>query len=75
MIVVPQDRLSDTALTNLIEDFVSREGRNHDQDQFSVAQMADQVRRQLKNGKLVIVFDEKLGSCSILPREQLADES
>ncbi len=66
MLKIPPDRLSDTALRNLIEDFVTRSGRNHDQDQFSAEQMIDQVRRQLDSGKLVIAFDEELQSCTIM---------
>ena len=72
MLEIPPDQLSPAALTNLIEDFVTREGRNHDQDEYSVDQMIQQVRDQLDAGDLAIAFDEDLGSCTILHRRDMA---
>jgi uncharacterized protein YheU (UPF0270 family) len=68
MLEIPSERLSADALSNLIEDFVTRSGRNHDQDEFSAEQMIGQVQNQLDTGRLIIVFDEEIKSCTIMER-------
>ena len=71
MQVVPYERLSDEALRGIIFEFVTGEsGNNHDQDQFSADDMCAQVLQQLKSGKVVIVFDARMGSCTVVPADQ-----
>ena len=71
MIKIPPERLSPEALRGLLEDFVTRETRNHDQDQYSVDQMIAQVRQQLDKGRLVIVYDEQLQTANVLRLEDV----
>jgi uncharacterized protein YheU (UPF0270 family) len=72
MQIIPYERLSEEALHGIILEFVTREGgNNHDQDRFSADDMCAQVMQQLENGDVTIVFDTRLGSCSIIPANHL----
>lgn len=72
--VIPHQELSQEALTNLIDEFVTREGTDYGEQEAPLATKVAQVRRQLERGTAVIVFSEEDGSCSILPIEQLSDQ-
>ena len=67
MIVIAPDQISEAALNGIIDDFVSRSGRNHDQAEFSVEQMANDVKQQLVDGKLIIVYDQEAASVTLIP--------
>ncbi|MBI1910680.1 MAG: YheU family protein [Deltaproteobacteria bacterium] len=66
---VPFRMLSEDALNGLIEEFVTREGTDYGQTEYSLEKKALVVRRQLETGKAVIVFDEETGTCNIIPKE------
>ncbi len=70
MLRIPVDRLSDTALRGLIEDFVTRDGTDYGEVELSLEQKASAVRRQLRSGDVVIVFDQGSETTSLLTREQ-----
>lgn len=75
MQIVPYERLSDEALRGIVFEFVTGEsGNNHDQDRFSVGDMCAQVMQQLESGRVVIVFDPRLGNCSIVPVDQAIED-
>ncbi|MFC1680301.1 YheU family protein [Pseudomonadota bacterium] len=69
MLKIPWDQLSQEVLHSLIEEFITREGTDYGEREFSLAEKVEQVKAQIKNGKVVIVFDEKSGSCNLLPNE------
>ncbi|MGE5608987.1 MAG: YheU family protein [Bacillota bacterium] len=71
VIVVPHNQLQPETLQALIEEFVTRDGAVHGHVDRPLSEEIDAVRRQLKAGKVVIVFDEETESCTIIPREQL----
>ena len=71
MIVIDPKQLSEAALNGIVEDFVSRSGRNHDQAEFSVNEMAEQVKNQIFNGELMIVYDEETSSAAIVKTDSL----
>ncbi len=70
--LIPHKQLSDEALDNLIEEFVTREGTDYGADEISLAEKTAQVRHQLQQGDIAILFDEDMGSCNIVPRHKLA---
>jgi uncharacterized protein YheU (UPF0270 family) len=70
MLQIPLDRLSDEALCGLIEDFVTRDGTDYGEVEFSMEQKAEAVRRQLQSGDVLIVFDPGTATTSLLSREQ-----
>ena len=66
--IIPYELLEPEALTGLIEEFVSREGTDNGYES-SLSVRVDQVRQQLVQQKLVIVFDHVSQSANILPKE------
>ena len=62
---IPYEQLAPDTLQALIEEFVTRNGTDYGENEATVEEKIDQVMEQLKEGKSVIVFDEKTKSCNI----------
>lgn len=67
---IPAEQLSPDALQGLIEEFITREGTDYGEVEWSLEQKVGQVRAQLQRGDAVIVFDIVAESCTIMPRDQ-----
>lgn len=67
--IIPHQQLSPDTLNTLIEDFVSRDGTDYGATEISLNQKAQQVRRQLDKGQIVIVFDNSTETCNIVRKE------
>ncbi len=70
--IIPHDQLSPEALQGLIEDFVTRDGTDYGLEEVSLERKAEQVRRQLGRGLVVIIFDTQSESVTLVTREELA---
>jgi len=68
-IILPHDRLSQTALQGLIEEFVTRDGTDTGYTDGSLDKNVEMVIRQLKRGDVVIVYDEATETANIVPKE------
>jgi uncharacterized protein YheU (UPF0270 family) len=66
--IIPYKQISPDALQGLIEEFITREGTDYGEMEFSLAQKVSQVERQLARGDIVIVFDPVIESVSILTK-------
>jgi uncharacterized protein YheU (UPF0270 family) len=75
MTIVPYDRLDPDILDALVEEFVTREGAVQGHTDTPTSQKAAAVLRQLKSGIAVIVFDEVIASCTIMPKDNLPADS
>ncbi len=71
VIVVPTEKISDDALTGLISEFILREGTDYGSREFTLEEKHAQIRKQLAAGLVVIVFDPKEESASIVRKELL----
>lgn len=69
VIPVPFDRLSADALDGVIEEFVTREGTDYGDYDYSLDDKKQHILGQLKNGKATVLFDPDTGTCHI----QLSD--
>ena len=67
--IIPHDRLSQTALQGLIEEFVTREGTDTGYTDGSMDQSVEMVIRQLNRGDVFIVYDEATQTANIIPKE------
>ena len=65
-VIVPWQELSPEALQGLIEEFVTRDGTDTGYARKSLTADVHRVRRQLQQGRAVIVYDEKLQTCNIV---------
>ena len=64
--LIPHTLLSPTALRAVVEEFVTRDGTDHS----SVERRIETVMRQLDSGHVVLHFDDKTETCTILPPEE-----
>lgn len=71
---VPLDpaQLSPGALRGLVEEYVTREGTDYGQGEWSLEEKVAQVFRQLEAGEARIVFDLELESASIVTAPEFA---
>jgi uncharacterized protein YheU (UPF0270 family) len=58
------DQLSPDALRGLVEEYVSREGTDYGEGDWTLEDKVSQVLRQLERGEARIVFDLELESAS-----------
>lgn len=67
---IPWQKLSDEALTAVIEEFVTREGTEYGAREYGLAEKVAQLRAQLRDGKLVLDYDPGSGSCQLFVKRQ-----
>ena len=72
-IIVPWKDLPTDTLTNLIEEFVTRDGTDYGDQEIPTATKVEQVRNQLKKQEAFVVFDEITESVSVMGKEQTRD--
>jgi uncharacterized protein len=66
--IIPYKQISPEALQGLIEEFITREGTDYGEVEFSLAEKVKQVEQQLARGDIAIVFDSTTESVSILTK-------
>lgn len=71
--IIPWQDLASETLDNLIEAFVLREGTDYGEQERSLTEKVEDVRRQLKNGEAVLVWSELHETVNIMPRGQFRD--
>lgn len=71
--IIPWKDLDSDTLDNLIESFVLREGTDYGEQERSLKQKVDDVRRQLNSGDVVLVWSELHESVNIMPRGQFRE--
>lgn len=70
-LIVPPGQLSDEALQGVIEEFITREGTDYGELEFSLADKVKQVRAQLRAATVQIVFDVRSETCTLMTREEI----
>ena len=58
--------LSEDALRGVIEEFVSREGTEYGQREYSLEDKIKRVKTQLESGEVKLFFDEQSQSCNLV---------
>ena len=66
--IIPWQDLAPETLDNLIESFVLREGTDYGEQERSLEQKVNDVKRQLKSGDVVLVWSELHEPVNIMPR-------
>ncbi len=70
-IIIPYEKLSMEALERLIEEFVTRDGTDTGYEKKSLVNDVAMVKRQLKRGDAVIVYDKSTKTSNIVSRDHL----
>ncbi|KAF0155727.1 MAG: hypothetical protein FD159_2028 [Syntrophaceae bacterium] len=68
--IIPVNKLSAKALQGVIEEFISRNGTDYGAVEASLETMFRQVKSKLKDGSVVLVFDDETETTNIF----LADD-
>ncbi|MFH2092964.1 MAG: YheU family protein [Pseudomonadota bacterium] len=71
-VIIPYDQLSSQALSGVIEEFVTRDGTDYGLVEVPLETKMAQMMRQLKNKKIVIVFDPTSQTCNLLSNDDPA---
>ena len=70
-IIIPYEKISMEALEGLIEEFVTRDGTDTGYEKKSLVNDVAMVKRQLKRGDAVIVYDKSTKTSNIVSRDHL----
>ncbi len=70
-VVVPLEKISEEALLGLIEEFILREGTDYGAREFTLGEKQAQIKKQLAEGSVLIVFDTAEQTASLIRKEQL----
>jgi len=70
-VIIPWKELDAETLDNLIESFVLREGTDYGEQERSLTQKVEDVRRQLISGEAVLVWSELHETVNIMPRGRI----
>ena len=68
--IIPWQDLATETLDNLIESFVLREGTDYGEQERTLEQKVADVKRQLQNGEVLIVWSELHETVNVMPRNQ-----
>ncbi|ATO35047.1 hypothetical protein DZA65_04015 [Dickeya dianthicola] len=70
--IIPWQELAQETLQNLIESFVLREGTDYGEQERTLEEKVADIRRQLAQGDVVLVWSELHETVNIMPRNQLS---
>ncbi|MEJ2361358.1 MAG: YheU family protein [Gammaproteobacteria bacterium] len=73
--IIPYNELSSDALQSLIEDFVTRDGTDYGQDEFSMQEKAAQLLARLESGDLLITYNEETQNCGLITKDEFRRET
>jgi uncharacterized protein YheU (UPF0270 family) len=65
---IPIDMLDPDTLRSVVENFITREGTDYGAHEVSLEAKIEQVMRQLRSGKAILVFDAEADSCNIITK-------
>jgi hypothetical protein len=68
-IEVPIEAISSEALSGVIDAFVLREGTDYGRNELPHAEKVQEIRRQLVQGRIVLVFDSETESLTFVSIE------
>lgn len=71
---IPWQQVNSDTLTQIIEAFVLREGTDYGEDEKSLAEKVEDVRKQLERGEAKLVWSELHETVNILPANHTFDD-
>tara|TARA_R110002110_G_scaffold383245_4_gene594652 strand:+ start:14307 stop:14540 length:234 start_codon:yes stop_codon:yes gene_type:complete len=71
LIDIPYQQIPEETLRRMLEEFVTREGTNYGEQEFTLPELVAQVKLQLETKKAVIQYDDESQSCHIILADTL----
>ena len=68
--IIPHKELPPDTLRAVIEEYITREGTDYGEHEYSLEAKVAQVEALLDHGEAVLVYYEHSDSCNILSREE-----
>jgi len=68
--LIPYQQLDETTLSNLIEQYILREGTDYGEIEFSLQQKTQQVLQQIKAESIYIVYSELNESVTLVSKQE-----
>jgi uncharacterized protein YheU (UPF0270 family) len=68
--IVPWQDINANTLNHLLEEFASRDGTDYGDYEISLADKVDQLKVQLQQKRILVVYSELHESVNIVPAEQ-----
>lgn len=65
-ILIPPASLAQDTLRSLVEEFVSRDGTDYGQEEFTIPEKTEQVLRMVMAGEVVVVYDAASETCNLM---------
>lgn len=66
---IPVEELSADILNAIIEEYVTREGTDYGEQEFSLNQKVEQIRAQIDRGEVKIWFDPDSETCQLVAND------
>ena len=73
--IIPHQSLASETLDSIIEAFILREGTDYGSEEVSLAEKIAQVKIQLEQKSVVLVYSELHETVNILPFDQFQQEA
>jgi len=70
---IPYKELSPDVLSSIIEEYITREGTEYGEYEYSLKQKVEQVKKQLDRGEIFLSFDPESETCHLAPRDGSQD--
>lgn len=65
---IPYQKLSQEALEKVIEEYITREGTDYGQIEYSLEEKRKSVEAQIKSGSTIIVYDSESETVNLIPK-------
>ncbi len=72
--IIPHTELNPDTLRALVEEFITRAGTDYGETEIPLARKVDQVIGQLARREVFIVYSELHETCTIVSRQELAQQ-
>ncbi len=69
--IIPAEQISPETLNSIIEAFVLKEGTDYGEQEKSLEEKVEDVKRSLKSGEVILVYSELHETVNVLPKDQL----
>lgn len=69
IIDIPIEQVPKDALDSLIEEFVTRQGTNYGEADYTLKEMVEQVKTALKNQKAILQYDDETETLDIFVKD------
>ena len=73
--IIPVKSLSPDVLQSILEEYISREGTDYGESEWTLAEKVEHLLPQLKSGAVLLVFDQATESVNLVEKRQYRDDA